>query len=186
MPEHKGWYSRNHLPHLDSPDVVQAITFRLADSVPHVVAERLAAERDATIRSKAIERALDGGHGSCWLRDMRVGRIVEDCLLWGDGERYRLLAWVVMPNHVHVLIESFARYPLHGIVGGWKSVSARRANAVLRRGGVLWQADFFDRYIRDEAHYTNAVDYIEANPVKAGLVDRPERWPLGSARRRGG
>jgi REP element-mobilizing transposase RayT len=184
MPEHKGWYSRNYLPHLDAPEMIQAITFRLADSLPQEVIDRLGQNKDPGKRSKIVEAALDRGHGSCCLRDPQVGGIVQDCLLWGDVDRYRLLAWVVMPNHVHVLIETVCGHPVPGVVQGWKSVSARRMNAALVRAGTMWQTDFYDRFVRDEAHYVAVVDYIENNPDKAGLVQRPEDWPLSSARLR--
>jgi putative transposase len=183
MSGHKGWYSRNYLPHLDSPDLIQAITFRLTDSLPRE-AIGLHRRMDPNTRSKIVERELDRGYGSCCLRDPDVGKVVEDCLLWGDGERYRLLAWVVMPNHVHVLVAAIDGYPMQGVVQAWKSVSARHVNALLKRSGALWQGDFYDRYVRDDTHYTNVLEYIERNPVKAGLVQRPEDWPLSSARLR--
>jgi putative transposase len=182
--KHKGWYSRDHLPHFDAPELVQAITFRLADSLPREVFERLRDETDPNVRSKVVEKALDLGHGSCCLRDPRIGRIVEDSLSWGDGERYLLLAWVVMPNHVHVLIEVIPGHPTHGIVNKWKSFTARRINALFGRSGALWQADFFDRFVRDDSHYAAVVRYIEENPVKARLVSQAKDWPFSSARLR--
>jgi putative transposase len=181
---HKGWYSRDHLPHLDVPDLLQAITFRLADSLPVEVAAKLAKTRDPSARSNLVEKSLDHGYGSCCLRDPGIGGIVQASLVWGDGDWYRLLAWVVMPNHVHALIETMPGHPIHRIVQQWKSYTARRINPLLGRGGRLWQTDFFDRYVRDESHYAAALAYIENNPVKADLVSRPEDWPLGSARPR--
>jgi REP element-mobilizing transposase RayT len=69
-------------------------------------------------------------------------------------------------------------------VRAWKSYSARRANEHLRRTGPFWSADFFDRFVRDQNHYERALNYIEYNPVKAGLVPEPMLWPWSSARRR--
>ena len=182
---YKGWYSRGYLPHLDQPGLIQAITFRLHDSMP---AERrfeweplLQIPNEATRRAR-IQAYLDADYGKCWLADARVAQIVENALLYFDGERYRLLAWVVMPNHVHVLITTETSYPLHKVVQSWKAFTARRANDVLGRTGTFWQRDYFDRYIRDEHHLEQAVCYIHANPILAGLVERAEDWPFGSAR----
>jgi hypothetical protein len=98
---HKGWYSRGYLPHFDHPGVIQGITFRLWDALPAQVVESLAEEpesqKSAAWRSR-IESYLNAGYGVCHLRDPRVGRLVEDGLLFFDGQRYRMLAWVVMPN----------------------------------------------------------------------------------------
>jgi REP element-mobilizing transposase RayT len=89
-----------------------------------------------------------------------------------------------MPNHVHVLVEIDAEHQLSQIVHSWKSFTAKEANRMLRASGRYWQPDYFDRFIRNEVHYANAVEYIHQNPVKAKLVTRPADWPYGSAARR--
>ena len=86
-----------------------------------------------------------------------------------------------MPNHVHLLVEIW-QTPQSELIQNWKGFSARRINRVLGRRGKLWQEDYWDRYIRDEAHYRKVVHYIESNPVKAGLVKMPAEWPFSSAR----
>ena len=88
-----------------------------------------------------------------------------------------------MPNHVHVLIEP-ARMPLPDIVQGWKSVTARQANRLLRRQGAFWMRDYYDRYIRDARHLYLARRYIWLNPVTAGLCREPADWKWSSARLR--
>jgi len=184
--EHKGWYSRRYIPHFDVPEIRQMITFRLGDALPaHVVAawkERLAQESTPELWTN-LEKYLDAGHGSCLLQQERVGRIVEDALLHFDGERYRLLAWVVMPNHVHVLAEMQEGYPLSKVAHSWKSYTAKRINDLLGRSGTLWQRELYDRYIRNENHLGSSINYIHQNPVKAGLVDNAEAWGFSSARR---
>ena len=180
----KGWHSRGYLPHLDVPGLLQVITFHLADSMPRETLRRLMAEtekRDIE-RRRRLEELLDAGHGACWLRRPAIGATVEQALLSGDGERYRLLAWVVMPNHVHLVIETFQDAPLASVVKGWKGATAHTANALLGRSGAFWEREYYDRYIRDDAHLAAAVRYIHRNPVKAGLVQRPEDWPFSSAR----
>lgn len=182
----KGWYSRGYLPHLDTPGLLQSITFRLADSLPKAAIERIfaATERSDVERRRRIEHYLDAGYGACWLRRPCIARIVEDTLLHFNGERYRLFAWTIMPNHVHVLIETCTGYPLAKVVQSWKTFSARESNSFLQRSGAFWARDYFDRYIRDELHLQAVTAYIENNPVKAGLVEKAEDWRFGSARRR--
>ena len=102
-------------------------------------------------------------------------------MLHFDGVRYRMLAWVIMPNHVHALLETLPAFPLGGIVHSWKSFSAKQANKILGRIGPFWMRDYFDRYVRGEEHLMAAMEYIEQNPVKAGLVRSANDWRWGSA-----
>ena len=183
---HKGWHTRGYLPHFDAGNILQFITFRLADSVPSEVIDQWkqelrwhegmdAASKEAVELRKRIEKYEDSGKGACYLRDERIARLVEDALKRFNGERYRLIAWCIMPNHVHVLIKMMDA-PLPDIVKEWKSYTAHAANKILGRSGTFWMPDYFDRYIRDEEHFRTTVDYIFQNPVQAGLVDAPEKW----------
>ena len=176
----KGWYSRNYLPHCDTPGLIQAITFRLGDALPKRLLQRLQEETDDAIKRAHFEQLLDAGHGRCWLARHDCAEVVEQALFHGDGERYRLLAWCIMPNHVHVLIEPHQRENLGRIIHSWKSFSAKKINKILARTGPLWQREYHDRYIRDDAHLAAVVRYIEHNPVKAGLVTSAESWRFGS------
>ena len=162
---------------------MQFITFRLADSLPVDVLHRLLQEEtDEVNRQHRIEQLLDAGHGSCWLMQIDIADIVENSLLHGDGTRYRLLAWCVMPNHIHVLIETNSAYPLPTVVQGWKSYTARLINQRLGRTGTVWMRDYFDRYIRDDHHLAGVLAYIHNNPVKAGLTAHEKDWQHSSAR----
>ena len=191
---HKSWHGRGYLPHLDQPEIIQCITFRLADSVPaDVIAawkselaltgEEVASDPRCVPLREKIERYAGQGHGACWLQDARIAGQVEKALLHFDGVRYRLLSWVIMPNHVHALIETKPGFPLEGVVHSWKSYTSKQINKILGRSGRVWEADYFDRYIRDANHFSAVVDYIEKNPVKAGLVDKARDWPWSSAAR---
>ena len=133
-------------------------------------------------KRKRMAAYLDAGHGSCWLRRSEIAGIVEEALQFFDGERYRLIAWVIMPNHVHVIIEMKPGHSLGGILHSWKSFSARQANKQLGRSGAFWHREYYDRFIRDAAHLRSAVRYVEFNPVNAGMCRSPEEWPFGSAR----
>lgn len=114
---HKEWYSRGYLPHFDHPGLIQMITYRLADALPAAVLLRLKAEaKDDSEKRRRLEAYLDAGHGSCSLRDPKIARIVEDAFLHFDGQWYKLLEWVVMPNHVHVLVEIDPQHRLSTVV----------------------------------------------------------------------
>jgi len=171
--------------------MIQTINFRLADALPNSVLERWLAElsgkADAAVVAAIYQRSekyLDAGHGECWLRNPAVAGMVEAALLHFDGERYRLLAWCVMPNHVHVLMETLEGFPLADMLHSWKSFSAKQANKILGRAGEFWQREYFDRYIRHAEHFQQAIVYIEENPVKAGLAKVKTEWPWSSARAR--
>ena len=191
----KGWHSRGYLPHFDSENEIQSLNFRLFDAVPiPVIMEwrrQLGWYRDlsqndpkAVALRRRIETYEDAGYGACFLRDPRIAKLIEDAMLHFDGERYHLLAWCVMPNHVHSLFEMAAGYSLGGILHSWRSYTAKEANRILGRRGRFWDDDYFDRYIRDDDHLQNAIKYIEQNPVKAGLVTHAAQWTYSSARRR--
>jgi putative transposase len=177
----KGWNWRGYLPHFDADTVIQLMTFRLADSLPKAIFNELVAlaSNDADLR-KRIETMIDGGLGSGALRVPVVAAIVRDALHHFDGVRYRLIAWVIMLNHVHALIEQVGGFPLGDIVHAWKSFTAKHANKKLGRTGAFWAPDYFDRYIRDQTHLDVAVHCIHENPVKAGLVARAEEWQWSS------
>ena len=177
-----GWHSRGYLPHLDRPGLVQMITFRVADAFHAPVRTNLNGVALATAAGRRhAEALLDHGHGSCPLRDHRIAGLVESALLHFDAARYHLLAWVVMPNHVHVLVETVPAHPLSAVVHAWKSFTANAANKLLGRTGPFWWPEYFDRAMRGERHLDSAIRYIHANPVKAGLVTREEDWPFSSA-----
>ena len=180
------WHTRGYLPHYESRSVIQMVTFRLADSLPRHVAERLAEESDTlegnAAYRKRIEAWLDAGHGECLLRNPRAAKIVEDSFLLYHGKRYLLHGWVIMPNHVHLLVRMLSTYALSSMIQGWKSFTTRQINQLLCREGTVWQREYWDRYIRNQHHYDNSLAYIHENPVKAGLVTCPEDWPWSSAR----
>jgi putative transposase len=101
---HKDWHSRGYLPHCDVPGLIQSITFRLGDSLPsEVVATALADKPSSDQRRERLEVLLNAGRGDCWLALDDIAALVQKALLHFDGQRYQLLAWCVMPNHVHML-----------------------------------------------------------------------------------
>jgi REP element-mobilizing transposase RayT len=181
---HRGWFERGYLPHFDGGAVAQTVTFRLADSLPRELYAHILSRADEHERARLMHRSIDEGRGNCLLGTPENAEIVANALSFFDGERYKLLAWVVMPNHVHAMIEQIEGHRLDRIVHSWKSFTAKQINRRQNSEGPVWARDYFDRYIRDERHYLNAVYYIENNPVKAGLVRLAEDWAYSSAVKR--
>lgn len=181
-PHHKA------LPHCDAPGAAQFITYRLADSLPAEVLAKLAGEMQAlpvekqdAYRRQRIEEWADAGYGACLLRDPRIAALVVENWRHYDGERYQLLAWCVMPNHVHLLVWMAEGVALGKVVQGWKGYTGRRIQQLTGgKPGPIWQREYWDRYIRNERHFLQVVDYIHQNPVKAGLVTRAEDWAWSS------
>ena len=143
---------------------------------------RAEAHQDAAREQRIkLENYLDCGLGECFLRDPRIAALMETALRFHHGARFDLLAWVVMPNHVHALIK-VGDTPLSDIIQNWKSIVAVKANKLLGRTGDFWQLDYWDTFMRNEAQKLKAIRYIENNPVKAKLCRAPEAWPFSSAR----
>jgi REP element-mobilizing transposase RayT len=182
------WTFRGYLPHYNATASLQLITFRLAGSLPRAVHAKLAelalSSLDARIK---IERYLDTHHGAALLGKSCHASTVEEALTHFHGVRYYLHAWVIMPNHVHVLIEPLPGNTTGRVVQSWKSFTAReiakRERVFFEKQKRIWQPDYFDRYIRNESHYASAVRYIHENPVKAGLVVHALEWRWSSAAR---
>ncbi|MGM9699565.1 MAG: BREX-1 system adenine-specific DNA-methyltransferase PglX [Prevotella sp.] len=170
------------LPHWNQNDCVQFVTFRLADSLPQsklmeykqIKEEWLAAhpkpwddatqeEYDRIIGTK-IDKWLDAGYGSCILQDERIRKIVEDSILHFNGEKYNIHAYVIMPNHVHVLLSPIGDNQVQSIVGSWKKFSAHEINKMLNQTGSVWERESFDRMVRGNEDFEAKFKYIEANP----------------------
>ncbi|GAA5484202.1 REP-associated tyrosine transposase [Haloferula sargassicola] len=184
---HRGTYDRGFLPHRDYFNSLLALTFRLDDSLPRQVIQKwqieLASdpERADDDLHRRIAQYEDAGHGSCLLGEPEHAAIVQATLIAGHPDRYRLLDWCIMPNHVHAMIRLTSGFSLAQILQLWKGGSALQINRLTGRTGRLWGREYFDRLIRDEQHYFRAKRYIRRNPVKAGLCREPEDWPFSSA-----
>ena len=136
---------------------------------------------DPIERLNWAEGELDAGHGKRLLATPGNAALVQDCLLHGDGERYALAAWCVMPTHVHVIAEQFSGHDLSSIVQKWKSISAHAINKLESRKGPLWRREYFDRFMRSDEQFAWTIAYVENNPVTAGLVAQPDAWRYSSA-----
>jgi REP element-mobilizing transposase RayT len=184
-------HDRGKLPHWRQWGASYFITSRLADSVPVPLRDEWRARRDAWLAAHGVSTPdaladeprheyhreftaayhtlLDAGHGECVLARAECAEIVIARLLAGHTRAYQLDAWVIMPNHLHALIEPAKGSLLGDIVKSWKGGSAREINRLLGRGGTLWQKEPFDRIVRSEAQGEHFRRYIAENPAKAGL-----------------
>jgi REP element-mobilizing transposase RayT len=146
--------------------------------------EELAEEpRDVQKREvyRRCEAEMDKGLGSQVLSDPRAARIVQESLFFGHGRDLSLHAWSIMPNHVHALFTPLPGKLLKDIMRDMKGYTSRAINRLLGLRGQLWEEDYFDRWIRDDDHFSRVAAYIEWNPVKAKLCPDPKHWPWSSA-----
>ena len=179
-----------YLMHIENKSV-QMITFRLADSLPKEVIDRLKSFADdiADKDKKSeeyhkllvmIDKYEDAGLGECLLKNDAIAEIMKQTLLYNDKKMYELICWCIMPNHVHVLIKMLPDYSLSDILFAWRSFSAHTINKRLHRKGKVWMSEYYDRYIRNQEHFKKAYNYILNNPVRAGLVPEPALWRWSS------
>jgi len=210
-PLRSGIHTRGYLPHVKREGASYFVTFRLVDSLPKEVLLKIQGERAEQMqrfyaRQNVVEKAgavrtkpealeeiereyfrkletfLDKGGGGCFLERAAIADLVADALRFFADERYRLDAWVVMPNHVHAVLWPVPNQTLSGIVQSWKRFTAREANKLLNRtGGTFWQPEAFDHWIRNEVEHARCCGYVTDNPVKAGLCAAPGDWKWSSA-----
>lgn len=188
--------NRGRLPHWEQEAGLYFLTFRLADSLPKAVLEKIAErnrilsaakERGATLlpedknlitaySQKRVEEFFDSGLGNCTLADPRVAGAMASALRFWHGKRYRLLAWCIMPNHVHVVVRFFPGHELGTVVRSWKQHSTKAAKHALGVTGRFWQREYYDRLIRNGEELDRAIRYVLKNPEKAGLKNWPWVW----------
>ena len=182
----KGWYKNGRLPHFDGGEVAQFLTFRLEDSLPAEVLDKLRSHLDflpedkrAACLRRNCERVLDKGLGACWLNRRDIAKVVQDCITFGHRKSYVLHSWAIMPNHVHLLLTPMKTHSLPVIVKSIKSYSGKMCNRILDVNGAFWQENYFDRFARNARHYEAIKSYIEWNPVAAKLCGQPADWEMG-------
>ena len=209
-PLRSGTHSRGYLPHVKREGAVYFVTFRLADSLPEAVLLKIQGQRAERLRRfladeearqaggaprcqdtledierdyfREIERFLEQGSGECLLKRTDVAGLVATALRFFEGQRYRLDAWVIMPNHVHVVLWPMPNQELSEILHSWKRFTSREANKLLgRTGRTFWQPESYDHWIRNDEEHARCCQYTILNPVKAKLCATPEAWPWSSA-----
>jgi type I restriction enzyme R subunit len=187
------------LPHWSQAGTLCFITFRTWDSIPKSVLQRWLAERDAWLKRHGIDpksgilrrhleelqhdkrrdfqiqlsdrwnEHLDDCYGSCALRQSKISEIVSQSLLHFDGDRYDLTDYVIMPNHLHLLVAFPDENSMLHQCDSWKHYTATRINKLLCRSGRFWQHDGFDHLIRSVDQFEYLRNYIARNPQLANL-----------------
>lgn len=145
------------------PPAVGEVTIRDRGRLPKSVLDRIEAERRAIVATaKQLNRDLSA-----------------DALSYFEEKRYRLFAWCVMPNHVHVVARLFPTADLASAVHSWKSFTSKRANGILGRRGTFWQREYYDHLIRNDQEFERAIRYVAENPAKANLRGWKWLWVRG-------
>ena len=212
--DYKSFYRRN-LPHIQPPGATFFLTFHLAGSLPRRVLEQWESEKSDFLklqnnsrlgttegktmeqkrqwerqRFQKIEKTLDNAQsGPVWLRDDRIAKEVADSMHYLDEKVYRLDAYCIMANHVHIVFAPLPIQPsavpqtkslryntLSSIMQSLKGYTARKANQRLGRRGAFWHHESYDHCVRGPDEWQRIVTYVLNNPVKAGLVDEWEKW----------
>jgi len=196
-------YQPRHLPHLFTNHNPIFITYRLKFTLPQALIAALNTRKTEWNRElqklKDEERteatkSRDGLFFS-WFDELLakaadipqvlhradITEIISSAFAYFDNVQYQVLAYCVMPNHIHILIlplkqESGDIYAPSHIIYSWKRWTANQINRVLGRQGNLWQQESYDHLVRDEEELMHTVEYIKENPVKAGLVNSWEHW----------
>jgi len=194
---------RGRLPHWEKENGIYFVTFRLADSLPQQLLAKLESERQEAEKaitrlqselsakerrklewlfSEKVDEYLDKNYGECLLGDPGNANVVADSIKHFDGQRYNILSWCVMPNHVHVVVKPKQRNKLNEILHSWKSFSAHEINKLTGRNGELWQREYYDHLVRDESDLDRVISYVLDNPSKAGIKNWP--WVYGQVKYR--
>ncbi|HEX5810156.1 MAG TPA: transposase [Anaerolineales bacterium] len=202
MPGKPTIYRRN-LPHIHPDNYPIFFTFNLVDSLPVEIVKQLRSQREQELKSansKDRQYGIDERyfakhdewldrceHGPHWLQSENIAKIVVDEIHRMENERYLLMAYCIMPNHVHLLIRSLlreqlrhkgktAKFPVADTMRLLKGRTARLSNLELNRNGSFWHHESYDHYVRNEDELTRTILYIINNPVKAGLVREWKDW----------
>jgi REP element-mobilizing transposase RayT len=198
-----GFHFRGVLPHLKKEGGTYFVTFRQAGTLPKEVLLRFKQERETILHqamaakrpltwheeeelfrwySNRVDKYLDAGHGVCYLRNPDLAGLVSDALRFFDGQRYELRAWVVMPNHAHVVVWPIPGHTMSDILHSWKSFTSHEINKRLPTKVVpLWQGESYEHLIRDDEDLHRCCLYTLMNPVNAHLCTRLEDWQWSSA-----
>jgi type I restriction enzyme R subunit len=195
------------LPHWDVPGATYFVTTCLEGSIPaqgHLELAHYRSELDKRPRPPdrdekhwavdqwklafaRTEQWLDVDPSIRWLSEPRLAQIVVDAVRHFDGQRYDILAYVVMPSHFHWVFRPLSVDGLAArqqITHSINRFTAQECNRVLGRAGQFWQHESYDHWVRDEDELERIVAYVEGNPVKAGLVTEAADWPFSSAAKR--
>ncbi|MEN6308899.1 MAG: transposase [Anaerohalosphaeraceae bacterium] len=178
--------THSNLPHWSQDGKLHFVTFRLSDSIPQNRLEQLQGERQEWEKnhqqpyteaqwqeyqylfSDRIDNWLNAGSGECVLAQPEYTEIVQDAMQHFEGQRYNLDYWVIMPNHVHVLLMPMAPYTLKEILHSWKSFTANQFMKLDPKNRQVWQHESFDHVVRSPAQLSRFRKYIVDNHNQSG------------------
>ena len=187
----QGWQRPGSQPERQIPYDVQLITLKLADAIPqssqrtisHAIRDYPQAQR-ALQRRQQLEEVLQQGKGCCLLQHPLMAAELTEALELHNRKRYKLIAWCIMPNHAHILLEP--TYSMPRIVQAWKTATTRwmlmhkEELQLPTPGRMLWMRDYWDRYIPDAREIPPAIRQVHNSPVAAGLCTQPPKWRWSS------
>ncbi len=183
MYKFKVYYKRS-LPHVQEDGGIYSIVFRLAWSIPVAKQKELREQKgyqsyiDSYVR---FDNYLDTCSSLNWLMNSRIARTTIETLHVHNTQKYNLIAYCIMPNHVHLILEPLFKYKetpytLTEIMHSIKTYTAKKGNEILSRKGQFWAHESYDHLIRNEKELYNQIEYLKNNPVKAGLVSDQDDW----------
>ena len=171
-------YSKGNLPHMHQAETMQYITFRLADSLPRTVCGEIYDRMEHFKKNHPLpwdadtklqywkevgpmqQRLLDNGYGACWLKYPENRKFLIEAIAFKDNIDYEVYCYVIMPNHVHMLIRPLGLKKIEDILHSIKLFSARQINKFIGRKGNFWMKESFDRLVRNEDHLKHCYNYI--------------------------
>ncbi len=177
-------FHRRRLPHLYYNEGIYFVTYRLFGSIPQNKLDELQNEINSADDEeqkrvfKKYDKLLDYPCNNIFLlKNPDVAETCKNSILHFDANDIEVICFVIMPNHIHLVFELLNKSKQVGdILGSIKKYSAREANKYLAKEGKFWQAESFDRLVRDEKELYNIIKYILLNPVNAGLVEDYKDW----------
>ena len=161
------------LPHIDTIDAYQFVTIRTQDSLDSYLKKLESLDIPNARKQVQVDRYLDNSEKGCYFNG-EVLVYFRSFLRSLDKDLYDLVAFSIMPNHLHILF--CQKEPLAKTMKRVKGISASEINKMLNRKGKFWVSGYYDKAIRDEKHFDTVYRYIRNNPLKAGLEDVDERF----------
>ena len=184
-------FHKRNLPHIYIPKHTYFITFRVKGSLPISKLKELFLwmeeqkppmnrvekyKMDSIFFSK-YDELLNDNKKINYLKNPKLASVVAGLIHSYDKKEYNLIAYSIMPNHVHLVISLLENSKsLDKIMQNIKRISAFKINRILGKRGTFWQSESYDHIVRDEEELQKIIQYTLLNPVKAGLVDNWEDW----------
>ena len=216
--EPKETFTRRNLPHWYVPGTIHFVTYRLAGTIPQEVLRSLRRARKRSLEPRPggrgigketahkqffakYDQYLDSQSPVRYLADDRIADMVKENIFHHNSAKYYVLAYCIMPNHVHIVLQPMdipahgrdgffsdevpdSGSPISSIMHSLKSYTAHEANKILVRSGQFWQHESYDHWVRSDEELQRIVDYMSWNPVKAGLTAECHEYQYCSAKDR--